>query len=144
MRFAPIVFALGTVAFLSGCGRSESDLHGTWTVDVDKMLADQKETKEYKDTPEDQRVAGEKMLREMMSKSEFTFSEGKLISKTGDKTEEISWKVVSMDGDKWTIETKEKDKDAETGTLEWIDNDHVKLTNKDDKDKFTFWLVRKK
>ncbi|MBI4612240.1 MAG: zinc ribbon domain-containing protein [Planctomycetes bacterium] len=125
-------------------GRGESDLHGTWNLVLDKMWEEFKSSDQYRNIPESSRADVEEVVRELYSNTRVTFSEGKISTRSGDKTEEARWRIVSRDGNAWNVETQAEGKKAETGTLEWMDDDHVKLISKENGVPFTIWLVRRK
>jgi hypothetical protein len=135
------IVILSVLVALAGCGRKEGDLHGTWKVDVDKAMADFKGGETYKALPEPGRKAAEDGFKAQMEKMQMIFSSGKVTMQMGELKEESEFKVTAADGDKWTVEKKEKDK-TEKATIEWADDDHIVLAPEGGKSKVH--LVRSK
>ena len=111
--------------------RTATDLHGAWLLDGERML----DKAAFSDTPEilQQQIKAMESMR-------VDFEEGVMKTSQGKSNE---WKIASMDGDAWKLEMKRDSKDEwESHTLEWIDDDHVKVAE-DDGDEVVY-LKRKR
>ena len=133
-RLSPVLPFLGILCLVAACGddasdggsksgaRIASDLHGTWTFDIDRMRKDASATGVGAEA-----TAGAILLS--MADLTVTFSDGWTSTSGGKRSK---WKVTSMDGDTWTISHKEDGDDKwQLETLVWIDDDHVGVMEKD-------------
>ena len=115
-----------------GCGRKESALNGNWKLDVDKQIAALKEQDMYKKLPEAARSKMEGEMKKGFDAMMFTFADGKLTLKSTDnkdaKGQEVDYKVTSKEGDKWQLETTDKNKKVDQVTITWSGNDNITLT----------------
>ncbi len=142
---ATAVLALGTAAFAGD--RADSALHGTWKVDVDKAMAALKDGEDYKKAPDDEKKMMEDFMKGIFALMEITFTATELTTSLEENKQAHEWKVTKRDGNRWTIETKEKGKpDAKTdsGGLEWVDDDHIVLIESKEGKEEKLYLVRQK
>lgn len=147
LRMGKLCLVFAVLALVAaGCGRDAADLNGTWKADVDKAIADMKNGEEYKKMKDEEKKSTEEFMKAIFSKMEMTFADGKVtVAGEGDKKEESEYKILSQDGDKWSVEMTSKKGDktkTEKGNLEWVDDDHVTMSIEGQKEKFH--LVRKK
>lgn len=125
-----LLVALTLVSLMSlGCGRRESALNGNWKLDVDKQMATLKEQDMYKKLPDAAKAKVESGMKQGFDSMTFTFADGKLTLKTADSgSQDVEYKITSKDGDKWQVETTDKNKKVETMTVTWVGNDNITLT----------------
>ena len=128
---------LSALVFSFGCSDSAEDrLQGTWQLDKSAM----KENDQYKNAPDIQKAAMDKMFE--MMKMEMTFDDGKMTGSYGSVGQEekmnATYEVKSEDGDKLVLESTEEGGKTETVTC-WVTDD--KLTFEAKGEKFT--LIRK-
>lgn len=142
---AVAVIALGNVALAAD--RADSALHGTWKVDVEKALAALKESEDYKKAPAEEQKFMESFMTGIFGAMTITFTETELLTKLEENQQAHEWKVTARDGNRWTLETKEKgkpDAKTDTGALEWVDDDHIVLVEKKEGKEEKLHLVRQK
>lgn len=143
-----LLVALALVSLMSlGCGRRESALNGTWKLDVDKQMATLKEQDMYKKLPDAAKAKVESGMKQGFDSMTFTFADGKLTLKTPDgNNNEVEYKITSKEGDKWQMETTDKNKKVETMAVTWVGNDNITLTppKKGGPVDIDFYLMRQK
>lgn len=116
-----------------GKERAEEAVHGEWTLDVDKFLADMSaKDPDFQAMPEDQRKAQLDQMRAAMSAS-FTFSKDLIVAKMtmGPNVQEnkAAFRVTGREGSVWEVETQEEGEElVEEGQVVWHGDDEIELT----------------
>ena len=130
------LLTLGLLTFLCAgytiaSDRTDSALHGTWTLDAEKSFDYGVTNKLFGEDPtEEQLKQTRSVYIDQVSGSKIIYEEGKWKSTVGKSGEsEGTWMVKSKDGDKWIIEIQEKGKDlVEDFTYEWVSVTEFKIT----------------
>ena len=106
----------------------ESDLSGTWKIDA-KATIDLL-SKDPSVKPNDMERAKKFFESPEAAEIEMRYGNGTMTStNVPGRTEPIEgiWKVLSKDGNLWTMETTERGKEPERVLFTWIDRDHVSI-----------------
>ncbi len=112
----------------------ESDLKGTWKIDAKATI--DLISKEPSVEPGYVRLAKEFFESPEVAKAEMRFGKGTMtITNLPGRTEpiEATWKVLSKDGNLWTLETTEKGKEPERVLFTWIDRNHFSVVEEGSK-----------
>ncbi len=147
-RVAKMGAVLVAALLLAGADRAPAALQGTWIFDAEKMIELQLRNEDgYKKASLEERRRMEEYFRTTAATAAITFSGDRIRFRFGETEEEAQFRILSRDGDRWTIESTERKKDGssvvETATIEWADDDHMALaTDKDPGEKI--YLVRRK
>ncbi|NDD31561.1 MAG: hypothetical protein EB084_25195 [Proteobacteria bacterium] len=147
LRLAGLISLVFVTMLIAGCGRKATALNGTWKVEVDKEIAYFKEQEAFKKIPAVAQSKVEAGMKTTLQEMSFTFADGKVTVKgAGGKSKDGEYMVAKMEGDKWQLETLDKDKKNENTTITWKDNDHITLTpsEKEGPMKVDLMLVRQK
>lgn len=134
-----IVAAVMTLAV--GCSKSRS-LAGTWTMNVDKTMAELEKADAFKRMPDAQKKMAEDEAKKSLASISVTYTDSKrTTSINGNSAGDANYKVVSSEGDKMTIETTDpKAKKPETAVVTFLDEDNVSMSSGEQ----TVYLTRKK
>lgn len=145
-RLVKSILVVAIAAIFIGADRPETSLHGTWSIDLDKMIEKMKADEDYKQASPEEKKLMEDGLRQGMAGATLRFSpEGKLTFQSGEKKEEVTYKFVSKEGDRWKIETTEMTEGTpktEIVTIVWADDDHISIVGAEGDD--ALYLMRKK
>jgi FtsP/CotA-like multicopper oxidase with cupredoxin domain len=125
-----VLIALAVISLgVFGCGRKATALNGTWRIDTDKQIAALKDQDAYKKLPAPAKSSIEDRMKKGFESTTFTFADGKLTAKAGEgRSQEADYKVTKTEGDKWTLDTTDKNKKTETVTVDWHGDDNIVLT----------------